>query len=240
MAVRKGLKKYELSQPSTFFAPPGLLGVQVSPRCTLYQLSGFVGANIHSIKTLAAWGESIQMRILQNAPSMFWKWKPQHPLLIIRLYAVVFGLNRPLDLMGSLFVMIHQMKDPFFRSKVCCVNYFILSRRQRFTSITAGGYRELKLPTMVLACKSDLEQRVDPRKATEIIRQYDVGLVEVGSVLKSGKDRMRRSFDWLLKAVRRTQVAWSYFDNVFFTCDLQNSVRMTLMPVIEIQHLLTF
>ncbi|KDQ63732.1 hypothetical protein JAAARDRAFT_29764 [Jaapia argillacea MUCL 33604] len=72
-------------------------------------------------------------------------------------------------------------------------------------------YRALKLPTVVVACKSDLETRVEPRKANLLCRSYDVGIVEVSSSSDAGKEKMRRSFDWLLHAVfkdRRTSFMW--------------------------------
>lgn len=67
----------------------------------------------------------------------------------------------------------------------------------------SGGYREMKLPLVVLACKSDLTQEIDPQAALEVLRKYDVGLVEVSLVKDGGKEKMKRSFDWLLRAVLR-------------------------------------
>jgi hypothetical protein len=60
----------------------------------------------------------------------------------------------------------------------------------------------MELPTVVLACKSDLDQQIDPLHALEIIQQYDAGLVEVTTGTESGKEKMKRSFQWLLKAIR--------------------------------------
>ena len=64
------------------------------------------------------------------------------------------------------------------------------------------GYRARKLPTVVLACKSDLDTQVEPQQALEVLQKYDVGLVEVANTAE-GKEKMRRSFDWLLKAIYR-------------------------------------
>lgn len=61
----------------------------------------------------------------------------------------------------------------------------------------------LKLPFMVLACKSDLERRVDPKLALVLLKQYDSGLVEATKESETGKDRMRKSFEWLVKAILR-------------------------------------
>ncbi|KAJ8522522.1 hypothetical protein ONZ45_g898 [Pleurotus djamor] len=68
------------------------------------------------------------------------------------------------------------------------------------------GYRvALKLPVIVLACKSDLQRQVHPEKALELLQRYDVGLVEVTTTTDMGKDRLRRSFEWLLKVIVRTR-----------------------------------
>jgi hypothetical protein len=61
----------------------------------------------------------------------------------------------------------------------------------------------LKLPFMVLACKSDLERVVDPKLALDLLKRYDSGLVEATKESGAGKDRMRRSFEWLIKAILR-------------------------------------
>lgn len=61
----------------------------------------------------------------------------------------------------------------------------------------------LKLPFMVLACKSDLERRVDPQRALALLNRYDSGLVEATKESESGKIRIRKSFEWLVKAILR-------------------------------------
>lgn len=61
----------------------------------------------------------------------------------------------------------------------------------------------MKLPGVVLACKSDLERQVEPERALEVLQQYDVGLVEVANAQDAGREKMRRSFDWLCKAIFR-------------------------------------
>ncbi|KAJ7487620.1 ras guanine nucleotide exchange factor domain-containing protein [Mycena galericulata] len=65
-------------------------------------------------------------------------------------------------------------------------------------------YRAMMIPTVVLACKSDLERRVDPQgAATDFLQLYDNGLVEVSNAHESGKKKMRQAFEWLIKAVFR-------------------------------------
>ncbi|KAG5635097.1 hypothetical protein H0H81_012453 [Sphagnurus paluster] len=65
------------------------------------------------------------------------------------------------------------------------------------------GYQAMKLPLIVLACKSDLPHQVEPEKALEVLEQYDAGLVEVAKTNEHGKLKMRRTFEWILKAVAR-------------------------------------
>ncbi|CAA7265781.1 unnamed protein product [Cyclocybe aegerita] len=65
------------------------------------------------------------------------------------------------------------------------------------------GYRSTTLPIMVLGCKADLDHEVDPADALEMLKQYDTGLIEVSTNTDGGKDKMRRCFDFLLKAVLR-------------------------------------
>ncbi|KAJ3530908.1 hypothetical protein NMY22_g8378 [Coprinellus aureogranulatus] len=74
------------------------------------------------------------------------------------------------------------------------------------------GYRAIKLPVIVLACKADLERRIEPDRALETLQEYDVGLVEV-TTAQDGKGKMRQSFDWLLKAVIRARQSQSENDN---------------------------
>jgi GTPase SAR1 family protein len=64
------------------------------------------------------------------------------------------------------------------------------------------AYRALQFPVIVIACKSDLERKVDPLSASETLLQYDVGLVEVNHS-ESGRGKMKRSFDYLLRAILR-------------------------------------
>ncbi|KAF9459923.1 ras guanine nucleotide exchange factor domain-containing protein [Collybia nuda] len=65
------------------------------------------------------------------------------------------------------------------------------------------GYRAMKVPIVVLACKSDLPHQIEPERALEVLQQYDVGLVEVAKAQEHGKEKMRRTFGWLMKAVFR-------------------------------------
>ncbi len=66
-----------------------------------------------------------------------------------------------------------------------------------------GAYHSMRLPIIVLACKADLEPQVEPEYASRLLQQYRAGLVEVTVLNETGKDKLKRSFDWLLKAVFR-------------------------------------
>lgn len=59
------------------------------------------------------------------------------------------------------------------------------------------------LPVMVLACKADLEHEIKPFDATEMLKQYDAGLIEVSNVLEVGREKMKQSFIYMLKAILR-------------------------------------
>ena len=64
-----------------------------------------------------------------------------------------------------------------------------------------GEFGFLKIPLIVMACKSDLERRVDPTYATRALEEFDAGLVEVSVVTTAGKERIRDAFEWLLRAI---------------------------------------
>ncbi|CAL1695877.1 unnamed protein product [Somion occarium] len=57
----------------------------------------------------------------------------------------------------------------------------------------------LKLPSIVLACKSDMDRRVDLNEATSVLHQLDVGLVEATTTHDAGKMRIRDTFELILK-----------------------------------------
>lgn len=63
---------------------------------------------------------------------------------------------------------------------------------------------------MILACKSDLERQVDPKVVLELASRYDSGLVEASKDSEGGKDKMRRSFEWLLIAILRDRRGYSF------------------------------
>ena len=65
------------------------------------------------------------------------------------------------------------------------------------------SYRSEMLPVMVLGCKADLERAIKPFDATAMLNQHDAGLIEVSNVLEVGREKMKQSFAYMLKAVLR-------------------------------------
>ncbi|THH16724.1 hypothetical protein EUX98_g9256 [Antrodiella citrinella] len=69
------------------------------------------------------------------------------------------------------------------------------------------AFAHLRLPSVVLACKSDLEKRVDPRGASSVLKSlsvdahYDVGLVEVTTENAHGKEKIRMAFEWIFRTL---------------------------------------
>ncbi|EGO02465.1 hypothetical protein SERLA73DRAFT_165636 [Serpula lacrymans var. lacrymans S7.3] len=62
-----------------------------------------------------------------------------------------------------------------------------------------------RLPTVGLACKSDLNTTVDPQIASELFQGFDLGLVEVSIVQDDGKTKMGKSFNWILRSILLTR-----------------------------------
>ncbi|KAL1738736.1 hypothetical protein HDZ31DRAFT_11016, partial [Schizophyllum fasciatum] len=64
-------------------------------------------------------------------------------------------------------------------------------------------YQNLKIPTIVMACKSDLAKKVHPGVATKILERYHSGLIELTCVDDVGKEKVRRTFEFLIKTIIR-------------------------------------
>jgi hypothetical protein len=108
------------------------------------------------------------------------------------------------------------MKSLFYQSKIYFVRPFFVVADTDSHIFSIGGCCELKLPTVVIACKSDLKKKIGPQKALLTIKKYDVGLVEVFTE-KEGKDKMWRSFDWVLRAVFRPRRTCPHHAAIFLT-----------------------
>lgn len=70
-----------------------------------------------------------------------------------------------------------------------------------------GAFAHLRLPSVVLACKSDLEKHVDPHRALSVLKSlsvtthYDVGLVEATTENMPGKQKIRMAFEWIFQTL---------------------------------------
>ena len=78
---------------------------------------------------------------------------------------------------------------------------------------------------MVMACKSDAVKEVDPHTAATMLRDHKVGLVEVSMYDDSGKDKMRRCFDWMIRAIYRDRCGHSLFPFFDMSPNIHNSVN---------------
>ena len=56
---------------------------------------------------------------------------------------------------------------------------------------------------MVLGCKADLERAIEPFDASVMLKQHDAGLIEVSAVVEGGREKMKQSFAYMLKAIIR-------------------------------------
>ncbi|KAH9486912.1 Ras guanine nucleotide exchange factor P [Psilocybe cubensis] len=79
------------------------------------------------------------------------------------------------------------------------------SNKSSFEPVEAllKNYRSTNLPIMVLGCKSDLSSEVDSNDSLSMLKKYDTGLIEVSNQSDDGKEKMRQSFSYMLKAVAR-------------------------------------
>lgn len=64
---------------------------------------------------------------------------------------------------------------------------------------------------MVLGCKSDLEPEVESNESLQMLKKYDTGLIEVSSASEEGREKMRQSFQYLLKAIVRQRGTLAFF-----------------------------
>ncbi|KZT22121.1 ras GEF [Neolentinus lepideus HHB14362 ss-1] len=79
------------------------------------------------------------------------------------------------------------------------------SRTYQHIETLLSGFKDLKLPTVLVACKSDYEPEVDPHESLAIAQDYHAGFVEVTSNHESGKERMHRCFEWIVHTIVQKQ-----------------------------------
>lgn len=76
---------------------------------------------------------------------------------------------------------------------------------------------------MVLACKTDLEKRIDSEEAARIVEQY-AKIVEVSQHSDEGKGRMRKAVDVLVRQVSMAMCTYQ-FSALMFAAQYSNSKR---------------
>ena len=69
--------------------------------------------------------------------------------------------------------------------------------------LLSDGFQRMMLPTVVMACKSDMDSVINPQATAAMLYRYQVGLVEVTTHERFGKDKMRRCFEWMIQSVYR-------------------------------------
>ncbi|KAL5535574.1 hypothetical protein ACEPAF_3668 [Sanghuangporus sanghuang] len=76
------------------------------------------------------------------------------------------------------------------------------SDRASFADVVklVAGFKSSSIPTLVIACKADLEKRLPPEDAVLAINPYSK-LTEVSCNSDEGKRLMRKAVDWLVKRV---------------------------------------
>ncbi|KAG1758863.1 ras guanine nucleotide exchange factor domain-containing protein [Suillus occidentalis] len=61
--------------------------------------------------------------------------------------------------------------------------------------------RPLKLSTIAVALKTDLDIVVDPQESSNLLKNYDVGLVQVDHLGEAGRARIKKVFNWLTVSI---------------------------------------
>lgn len=64
-----------------------------------------------------------------------------------------------------------------------------------------GRIQPLKLSTVAVALKTDLNAVVDPQESSNLLHSYDVGLAQVDHLGEAGRARMRKVFNWLTRSI---------------------------------------
>ncbi|KAG2336650.1 ras GEF [Suillus weaverae] len=59
----------------------------------------------------------------------------------------------------------------------------------------------LKLSAMAVALKTDLDAVVDPQESSNLLKNYDVGLAQVDHLGETGRDRIKKVFNWLTVSI---------------------------------------
>ena len=108
--------------------------------------------------------------------------------------------------MAFLYVMMHPMLIRSSTSRTCSVIPASVHRLCHWSSLASiiAGYHNQATPTIVLACKSDLQKLISPNDALLIVQPY-AGIIEVSSETDSGKSKMRRCVDVFVKLALKSR-----------------------------------
>ena len=85
-----------------------------------------------------------------------------------------------------------------------CLVRFIRTAAEIGLNLFVGGFNAMRLPAIVLACKSDLQKLISPNDALLIVQPY-AGIIEVSSETDSGKSKMRRCVDVFVKLALKSR-----------------------------------
>lgn len=132
--------------------------------------------------------------------SGFWRWIYLPSIYLNRgLSVYAQRVLHPLTLSSS--VMMLDENRHLLMWRMCFVRVYSSRTTGFIDNRSTGLFGHLNLPTIVFACKSDLEKRVDSRHADSILQVYSVGLIEVSAVTQQGKSKIRTAFDWIFHSI---------------------------------------
>ncbi|KAH8120383.1 ras GEF [Phellopilus nigrolimitatus] len=97
-----------------------------------------------------------------------------------------------------------------------------------------AGYQALDIPTLVIACKSDLEKRVPPGDAVRAVDQYS-RMIEISQYTDEGKVRMRKAVDVLVRDIIASQSERLHKASIDRSSPKLKRTNSTKMPVLTLQ-----
>ncbi|KAI0793485.1 ras guanine nucleotide exchange factor domain-containing protein [Abortiporus biennis] len=162
-AIRKGLKGYTLSDPTSVSGPSAS-----SERIFTSQYSYRLGKLMHV------------------------SGQPDTLLRVLEIDAITMDLT----IERSAVVGI----EPSVDGIVVC--YDVGSETSfEYVKDVLRSFDQLKIPSICLACKSDLEPRVNLDQASSTLKSYDIGLVQASAMTDHGKVKIRNAFEFLFTTI---------------------------------------
>jgi hypothetical protein len=64
-----------------------------------------------------------------------------------------------------------------------------------------GRIHPLKLSTIAVALKTDLNGVVDPQESSDLLQTYDVGLAQADHLGDAGRAKVKKVFNWLTRSI---------------------------------------